>query len=115
MYGDIPETQKMVFNPNVTVRMRGVMEKCTYCVQRIEEAKIGSLRSGKPLKDGAVVTACQQSCPAGAIIFGDLNEPGSRVAEHKRRDRGYDLLADLGTHPRTTYLGKVRNPNKEMG
>ncbi|MEO7110512.1 MAG: 4Fe-4S dicluster domain-containing protein [Polyangiaceae bacterium] len=115
MYGDLPETTKMVFNPNVTVRMRGVMEKCTYCVQRIEEAKIGSLRSGKPLKDGAVVTACQQACPAGAIVFGDLNEPGSRVAEHKRRDRGYDLLADLGTHPRTTYLGKVRNPNKEMG
>ena len=114
MYGDLPETTKMVFNPNVTVRMRGVMEKCTYCVQRIEEAKIGSLRSGKPLKDGAVITACQQACPAGAIVFGDLNEPGSRVSEHKRRDRGYDLLADLGTHPRTTYLGKVRNPNKDM-
>ncbi|MEO8875947.1 MAG: 4Fe-4S dicluster domain-containing protein [Polyangiaceae bacterium] len=115
MYGDLPETTKMVFNPNVSVRMRGVMEKCTYCVQRIEEAKIGSLRSGKPLKDGAVITACQQACPTGAIVFGDLNEPGSRISEHKRRDRGYDLLADLGTHPRTTYLGKVRNPNKEMG
>lgn len=115
MYGDIPETQKMVFNPNVTVRMRGVMEKCTYCVQRIEEAKIGSLRSGKPLKDGAVVSACAQACPAGAIVFGDLNEPGARIVDAKRRDRSYDLLADLGTHPRTSYLGKVRNPNKEMG
>ncbi len=114
LYGDIPEVQKMVFNPDVTVRMRGVMEKCTYCVQRIQEGKIQSKREGRVLKDGDIKTACSQACPAGAIVFGDLNDPAARVAELAKRDRGYKLLADLGTHPRTTYLGKIRNPNKEM-
>jgi MoCo/4Fe-4S cofactor protein with predicted Tat translocation signal len=115
LYGDMPETVKMQFNPNVTVRMRGVMEKCTYCVQRIQEAKIGSKRSGQPIRDGELKTACEQACPGGGIVFGDLNDPRSRVVEARKRDRGYALLAELGTHPRTTYLGKIRNPNKEMG
>ncbi len=115
LYGSMPETQKMLFNPNVTVRFRGVMEKCSYCVQRIQEAKISAKRSGsRTVKDGAVVTACAQACPADAITFGDLNDPKARVAEVAKRDRNYGLLAELGTGPRTTYLGKVRNPNKEM-
>jgi molybdopterin-containing oxidoreductase family iron-sulfur binding subunit len=119
LYGDIPEIQKMVFNPNVTVRMRGVMEKCTYCVQRIEEAKIASRRSapgqnGQPLKDGSIVTACQQVCPADAIVFGDLNDPSSKVSALHKGDRSYALLAVIGTHPRTAHLGKIRNPNPEV-
>jgi molybdopterin-containing oxidoreductase family iron-sulfur binding subunit len=110
----MPETEKMQFNPNVTVRMRGVMEKCSYCVQRIEEAKIASRRTGKPLGGNDVMSACQQACPAEAIVFGDLNDPTSKVAKWQKSDRGYAVLADLGTHPRTMHLGKVRNPNKEM-
>jgi Fe-S-cluster-containing dehydrogenase component/NAD(P)-dependent dehydrogenase (short-subunit alcohol dehydrogenase family) len=114
-YDDVPETEKMHYNPNVTVRLRGVMEKCTYCVQRIQEGKIKSKRSGKPIKDGDIVSACQQACPAGAIVFGDLNDPNSKVARWRAKDRSYRLLAELGTRPRTTYLGKIRNPNPEMG
>ena len=115
MYDDVPESEKMHYNPNVTVRMRGVMEKCTYCVQRIQEAKIKSKRTGKPIKDGDVVTACQQVCPTNAIVFGDLNDKTSRVAKWRATDRAYRLLAELGTMPRTSYLGKIRNPNPEMG
>ena len=114
MYGDMPETEKMQFNPNVTVRMRGVMEKCSYCVQRIEEGKIGARRDGKTFGGNDVVSACQQACPSEAIFFGDLNDPSSKVAKAHKSDRGYAVLADLGTHPRTLHLGKVRNPNKEM-
>ena len=113
-YGSMPETQKMLFNPNVTVRFRGVMEKCTYCVQRIQEGKLASKRAGKPMKDGDVMAACAQACPADAISFGDLNDPKARVAEATKSARNYGLLAELGTGPRTTYLGKVRNLNKEM-
>ncbi len=114
MYGDLPETVKMQFNPNVTVRMRGVIEKCTYCVQRIQEARIGSRRSGKPMKDGDITVACQQACPAQAIVFGDLNDPNSRVSQARERDRNYELLADVGTHPRSSYLGKILNPNASI-
>jgi len=114
-YDDVPETEKMRNNPNVTVRMRGVMEKCTYCVQRIQEGKIASKRTGEPIKDGSIVSACQQACPANAITFGDLNDPKSAVAKAHAKDRSYRLLAELGTHPRTTYLGKIRNLNPEMG
>jgi molybdopterin-containing oxidoreductase family iron-sulfur binding subunit len=114
MYGDLPETLKMQFNPNVTVRMRGVMEKCTYCVQRIEEARISARRDSRPMKDGDIDPACAQACPANAIVFGDLNEPRSRVASLTGMGRGYRLLSELGTHPRTTHLGKIRNPNTEM-
>ncbi len=114
-YEEIPEIEKMRYNPNVTVRMRGVMEKCTYCVQRIQEGKIKSKRTGKPIKDGDIRTACQEACPAGAIVFGDLNDPEAQVAKWRAKDRSYRLLAELGTGPRTSYLGKIRNPNPEMG
>jgi molybdopterin-containing oxidoreductase family iron-sulfur binding subunit len=114
VYGMLPETRKMQFNPDVTVRMRGVMEKCTYCVQRIQEAKIASKRDDRPIKDNDIVTACAQVCPAEAITFGDLNDSQSRVARFSKIDRGYHLLSELGTHPRTTYLGKIRNPNPAM-
>lgn len=115
IYDDVPETEKMHFNPNVTVRMRGVMEKCNYCVQRIQEGKIKSKRTGKPIKDGDIKTACQQACASDCIVFGDLNDPNSRINKWHGKDRAYRLLAELGTRPRTTYLGKIRNPNPEMG
>ena len=83
-------------------------------MQRIQEAKIASKRTGKPIRDGEVSVACEQACPGGGVVFGDLNDPESRVAKAKKLDRGYALLAELGTHARTTYLGKIRNPNKEM-
>ncbi|MCS6799383.1 MAG: 4Fe-4S dicluster domain-containing protein [Myxococcota bacterium] len=110
----IPETRKMQFNPNVTVRMRGVVEKCTYCVQRIEAARIAARREERTIRDGDVVTACQQTCPTGAIVFGDLNDRGSRVALLAGMDRRYRLLVELGTRPRTTYLARIRNPHPEM-
>jgi MoCo/4Fe-4S cofactor protein with predicted Tat translocation signal len=111
---------KMMRNPDVSVRSRGVMEKCTYCVQRINEHKIdaetASVREGKPIKiqDGELKTACQQSCPAGAIIFGNLNDPNSRVSKLKAQARNYSLLGELNTRPRTTYLAEVSNPNPEF-
>jgi Fe-S-cluster-containing dehydrogenase component/anaerobic selenocysteine-containing dehydrogenase len=113
-YEEIPETEKMAFNPNVTVRMRGVMEKCTYCVQRIEEAKIAARRESRPVGANEIKTACQQTCPADAIAFGDLNNSRAEVTRFARNDRGYKLLAVLGTHPRTTHLGKIRNPSPAL-
>ncbi|MDP3276681.1 MAG: Fe-S-cluster-containing hydrogenase [Deltaproteobacteria bacterium] len=111
---DVPETVRMQHNPNVTVRFRGVMEKCTYCVQRIQEGKIKAKNEYRKVRDGEIQTACQQTCPAGAITFGDLNDPQAAVAHLVRTDRRYRLLAELGTKPRTTYLAKIRNPNSEM-
>ncbi len=115
MHGNFPELRKMGFNPNVTVRSRGVMEKCTYCVQRIQEGKFAARREHRNVRDGDIVTACQQACPAHAITFGDLNDPTSRVARLDAVNRRYKLLAELGTQPRTTFLGKIRNPNPVIG
>jgi molybdopterin-containing oxidoreductase family iron-sulfur binding subunit len=97
-------------NPEVSVRARGVMEKCTYCVQRVSAARRESETSGAPIQDGQVRTACQQACPTDAIVFGDLNDPGSEVCRLRKSGRHYVLLEDLGTRPRTTYLAKVRQP-----
>jgi MoCo/4Fe-4S cofactor protein with predicted Tat translocation signal len=105
---------KMMRNPDVTVRSRGVMEKCTYCIQRITQHRIDSEREDRKIQDGELQTACQQSCPANAITFGNINDPNSRVSKLKAIARNYSLLADLNTRPRTTYLAEIRNPNSEM-
>ena len=114
---------KMMRNPDVTVRSRGVMEKCTYCVQRIThhriDAEVAATKEGKALtptsiKDGDLQTACQQSCPANAIVFGNINDPNSEVSKWKAKSRNYGLLDDLNTRPRTTYLAEIKNPNPEM-
>jgi Fe-S-cluster-containing dehydrogenase component len=107
----VSELVKMQKNPEVTVRMRGVMEKCTYCIQRIERARITAKREGdRPIADGEIRTACQQSCPTGAIVFGDLNDPQSRVSKLCALPRCYGLLdTELNTRPRTRYLVRVRN------
>jgi molybdopterin-containing oxidoreductase family iron-sulfur binding subunit len=114
---DTPQ-YKMMRNPDVSVRSRGVMEKCTYCVQRINERRIDAEREDRKINDsqheGELQTACQQSCPAGAIIFGNINDPNSRVSKLKVQDRNYALLADLNTRPRTTYLAEIHNPNPEL-
>jgi molybdopterin-containing oxidoreductase family iron-sulfur binding subunit len=107
-------TSRLLFNPNVTVRTRGVMEKCTYCVQRINAARNEAEVEGRALRDGEILTACQQVCPSEAIVFGDLNDPGSRLANLKKDPRNYALLGNLNTRPRTTYLASLSNPNPEI-
>jgi molybdopterin-containing oxidoreductase family iron-sulfur binding subunit len=105
---------KLMRNPDVTVRSRGVMEKCTYCVQRISEKRIDAERADSTIREGDLQTACQQSCPANAIVFGNLNDPNSQVNKWKAHARNYSLLGELNTRPRTTYLAEVRNPNPEL-
>jgi molybdopterin-containing oxidoreductase family iron-sulfur binding subunit len=111
---DTPSLKSMR-NPDVTVRSRGVMEKCTYCVQRINQARVAAKLEDREIRDGDVVTACQAACPTDAIIFGNINDPNSRVSKSKASPLNYPLLAELNTRPRTTYLAVVRNPNAELG
>ena len=112
--GDLSPTEKMAMNPDVTVRTRGVMEKCTYCVQRIERARIEARVEGRKIKDGEFTSACAQACPASAIVFGNLNDPGSAVSRLHQDERRYDVLHENGTRPRTAYLVRIRNPNPEL-
>jgi molybdopterin-containing oxidoreductase family iron-sulfur binding subunit len=116
---DVPETEKMYANPDVTVRMRGVMEKCTYCVQRIESAKIkykarAGASSDYKVPDGAFQVACQQACPAECIDFGDISDKESKVYKQKNNPRDYSVLGYLNTRPRTSFLARLRNPNPKM-
>ncbi|MEO6911865.1 MAG: TAT-variant-translocated molybdopterin oxidoreductase [Edaphobacter sp.] len=115
LYSDYDtESLKFMRNPDVTVRSRGVMEKCSYCVQRIEAAKIQADIENRPVRDGEIVTACQQACPTDAIIFGNINDENSRVSKRKAQERDYQVLADLNYRPRTTYTAGVINPNPEL-
>jgi MoCo/4Fe-4S cofactor protein with predicted Tat translocation signal len=111
---ETPAARRLGMNPDVTVRSRGVMEKCTYCVQRIERKRIETRIQGRAIQDGELKTACQQGCPSDAIVFGNLNDPGSRVSRLHADPRRYDLLHEIGTRPRTAYLARVRNPNPEL-
>jgi Fe-S-cluster-containing dehydrogenase component len=113
-YNDPAPSLRLLRNPNVTVRDRGVIEKCTYCVQRIQAVKIESEKANRTIRDGEIVPACAQACPAEAIVFGDINDPQSRVAKRKASPLNYGLLSELNTRPRTTYLARARNPNPEL-
>jgi len=108
------ETKKMAFNPDVTVRFRGVMEKCTFCVQRIQGVKIEAKNARRPIQDGEIKTACQETCPTGAIVFGDLNDPKSEVRRLQDGARAYAMLEELNVRPRLLYLARVRNPHPEL-
>jgi molybdopterin-containing oxidoreductase family iron-sulfur binding subunit len=112
LYSDYKtEILKLSRNPEVTVRSRGVMEKCSYCVQRINRARYAAEREERPIKDGDIVPACAQACPARAIVFGNVGDEKSAVYALRNDARSYQLLAELGTRPRTTYLAELTNPN----
>jgi molybdopterin-containing oxidoreductase family iron-sulfur binding subunit len=110
----VPEVRRLQRNPEVTVRARGVMEKCTYCVQRIRRGQIRARNDGRALRDGEIVTACQQACPTRAIRFGDITDPNSDVSRFFRAPQLYSALGELGTRPRTRYLARITNPNPEL-
>jgi molybdopterin-containing oxidoreductase family iron-sulfur binding subunit len=112
--GDLSPTEKMAMNPDVTVRTRGVMEKCTYCVQRIERARIDARVEGRKIQEGEFTTACAQACPTRAIVFGNLNDPKAHVSRLHQDERRYDVLHENGTRPRTAYLARIRNLNPEL-
>jgi molybdopterin-containing oxidoreductase family iron-sulfur binding subunit len=115
LYSDYDtESLKFMRNPDVSVRSRGVMEKCSYCIQRIEAVKIEADKNNRPIEDGEILTACQQACPTEAITFGNLNDPKSKVAKLKAEEREYQVLADLNFRPRTSYTAGVINPNVEL-
>ncbi len=114
-FKDVPEVERMVFNPEVTVRGRGVMEKCSFCIQRIEAVKIAAKNDNRPIRDGEIVPACAQTCPTQAIVFGDLKDPQSRVSTLHAHNRAYSMLDELFTKPRTRYLAKLRNPSPADG
>jgi molybdopterin-containing oxidoreductase family iron-sulfur binding subunit len=106
---------KLVKNPDVSVRSRGVMEKCSFCVQRISRARQDSKVQERPIRDGEITTACQAACPTDAIVFGDVNDPNSRVSLLKAEAHNYAVLGDLNTRPRTTYLAAIKNPSADLG
>jgi len=115
LYSDYEtESLKLMRNPDVSVRSRGVMEKCSYCVQRIEAVKIEADKENRAIRDGEIKTACQQACPTNAIIFGNINDRNSQVAKIKANERTYGVLADINTRPRTTYVAGVLNINEGL-